>query len=232
MPKLKSADTFRRVVVGVSLIGAMVALFASDLVIPGQGDGNAELLAGVAGDRGGWLASDLLLLISTILFVPAVLGVLHLVRDRTPVLGHIAAAFGVLGALGHMGFVTYALVVYEASAAGSPGEMAALLDRLDEGASVVLLPLIMSFAISLLLMAIALYRARVVPRWVMLLVIAAFVIELGAPGDVIALSAIKQGLAALAFGYVGVRVLRMSDAAWRRSEPEAGLDASAAPQPA
>jgi len=225
-----SPDRFRRLTVGIGLIGAFVALLASDLIAPNQGDNNAELLAAVADDRGGWLASDLLLLVSTILFVPAVFGVLHLVRSRTPALGHVAAGFGVLGALGHMGFVTYGVVVYEAAGSGVRGEMVALLDRLDEGASVILLPLILSFAVSVLLMGIALYRARVAPRWVMLAVIAAFVVEIAAPGGSVAVAAVKQGLATVAFGYVGVQVLRMSESAWRRPELDSESKGEPAPQ--
>lgn len=229
---LNSPDTFRRLIVAISLIGAFVALLASDLIAPNQGDGNAELLAAVADDRGAWLTSNLLLLVSTILFVPAVFGVLHLVRSRTPVLGHVAAGFGVLGALGHMGFVTYAVVVYEAAEAGARGEMVALLDRLDEGASVILLPLIVSFGISVLLMGIALYRARVAPRWVMLALIAAFVLEIAAPGGSVAIAAVKQGLAAVSFGYVGVRILRMSDSAWLGGRVPRDPAVGPAPQPA
>ena len=227
---LNSSDTFRRLVVGVSLIGAFVALLASELLAPSQGDGNAELLAAVADHHGAWLGSNVLLLASTILFVPAVFGVLHLVRDRTPRLGHFAAGFGILGALGHVGYVTYSIVVYEAARVGARGEMVALLDRLDEGASVILLPLILSFAVSVLLLGIALYRARIAPRWVMLAVIAAVVIEIGAPGTSIALAAVKQGLGAAAFGYVGVRVLRMSDSAWLGvARPDPGLRAAQQP---
>jgi hypothetical protein len=213
-PMLSSEVRFRRQLAGISLIGATVTLLASELVIPAQGDGNAELLAAVHRDPTEWLVADLLLLVSTILFVPAILGVVHLVRARVPLLGTLAGGFAVLGVLGHMGFVTYGLVVYEAAGVPERDEMVELLDRLDGGASVVLLPMILSFGIGLLLMAIALYRAHAAPRWVMLAVIAAFVLEVGAPGTSVIAAAIKQGLAVIAFGYVGARVLRMPDSDW------------------
>jgi hypothetical protein len=215
MLNLKHPDTFRRRVAGLALIGATVTLLASEVLGPRGAGGNAELLDAVAGDRSGFVVSTLLLLISTILFIPAVMGVLHLVRDRAPVIGHVAGVAGVLGALGHMTYVVYALFVAEMVDAGPRPQMVALLDDLDRGLAVVVLPLILSFALAVLCMGIALYRARVAPRWVMLACIAAVVVELGAPGGTLALAVIKQALLTVGFCAVGVGVLRMSDEQWR-----------------
>jgi hypothetical protein len=215
MLSLRQPDAFRRRIGGVALIGTMVTLLASELFGQRGGGGNSELLAAVAADPTGFVVSTLLLLVSTILLIPAVMAVLHLVRDRAPVIGHVAGAFGILGALGHMVVVCYGLFVAEMADGGSRAEMVSLLDRLDGGLAVVVVPLILSFALAVLLMGIALYRARVAPRWVMLAAIAAVVVELGAPGGTLAAAVIKQTLVAVAFGAVGVRVLRMSDAQWR-----------------
>jgi Domain of unknown function (DUF4386) len=215
MLSLRQPDAFRRRIGGVALIGTMVTLLASELFGPRGAGGNSELLTAVAADRTGFVVSTLLLLVSTILLIPAVMAVLHLVRDRAPVIGHVAGVFGMLGALGHMAVVCYGLFVAEMADGGSRSEMVSLLDRLDSGLAAVVVPLILSFALAVLLMGIALYRARVAPRWVMLAAIAAVVVELGAPGGTLAAALVKQTLVVVAFGAVGVRVLRMSDAQWR-----------------
>jgi hypothetical protein len=215
MLSLSQPNTFRRRLAGVALIGTTVTLLASELFGPrGTGD-NAELLDAVAADQTGYVVSTLLVLVSTILLIPAVMGVLHLVRDRAPVIGHVAGAFGILGALGHAVVVCYGLFVAEMADGGSRSEMVSLLDRLDGGLAAVVFPLILSFALAILLMGIALYRARVAPRWVMLAAIAAVVVELGAPGGTLAAALIKQALVVVAFGAVGVGVLRMTDEEWR-----------------
>jgi hypothetical protein len=215
MLNLENADGFRRRVAGVALIGATLTLLASEIVGPHGASSNAELLDQVAGDKSGWVVATLLMLVSTILFVPAVMGVLHLVRDRAPVIGHVAGAVGILGALGHMAYVCYALFVAELADGGSRSQMVTVLDDLDSGLAAVVMPLIMSFAIAVLLMSIALYRARVAPRWVMLATIAAVVIELGAPTGTLAAAVIKQAFLTVAFCSVGVGVLRMTDEQWR-----------------
>jgi hypothetical protein len=223
MLNLKDPDTFRRRVAGAALIGAPVTLLASEALGPHGAGSNAELLDVVAADQTGFVVSTLLLLISTILFLPAVMGVVHLVRDRAPLAGHVAGAAGILGALGHMAYVTYALIVAEMADGGERPQMVALLDDLDQGLAIVVAPLIMSFAPAILLMAIALYRARVAPRWAMLAAVAAVVVEAGAPTGTLAAAVIKQALVVVAFCPVGVSVLRMTDKQWR----SAGADAPA-----
>jgi hypothetical protein len=229
MPNLKKPDTFRRRLAGFALIGATLTLLASEVLGPHGASSNAELLDQVAGDKNAFVASTLLMLVSTILFIPAVMGVLHLVRDRAPVIGHIAGAVGILGALGHMAYVCYALFVAELADAGSSPQMVAVLDDLDHGLAVVVVPLIMSFAIGVLLMGIALYRARVAPRWVMLATIAAVVIELGAPTGTLAVALVKQAFLTVAFCSVGVGVLRMTDEQWRSRQAGSPLDGSSRP---
>ena len=211
--------TFRRRLAGLALIGAFATLLISELVGPRGTDTNLELLDAVAADRAGYLASALLVLASTVLFIPAVLGILGLVRERARVIGHLGVGFGFLGALGHTAFVTYALFVAELADAGPRAQMAALLDDLDSGLAGIVMPFIMSFALSLLLMGIALYRARAVPRWVLLVVTAAVVIELAAPTGTLAAAVLKQGLVTVGFGYLGVRLLRADDR--RRAAPVA-----------
>ena len=215
--RIAKTERFRRWVAGISLIGFAVALVAQDLVGPHTPSDAAGTYTAVAADRGGTVASSVFLLISSLFLVPAVWGILHVVRARGVTLGHIGGALAIVGALGHVAVMTYQLALVEMTKAGDREAMVALIDRLDSSPVVgaIVFPMILAFALGLLILAIALWRARFVQGWAALLVVAAVALDIGAPdGAPASVSIAKQLLAFAAFAYVGLRMLRMSDAEW------------------
>jgi hypothetical protein len=231
--RIAKTERFRRRGAGISLIGFAVALVAQDLVGPRTPSDAAGTYAAVAADRGGMVASSVFLLVSSIFLVPAVWGILHLVRERGVRLVHIGGVLAILGALGHVAVMTYQLALVEMTKAGDREAMVALIDRMDSSpvVGVVVFPMILAFALGLLILAIALWRARFVQGWTALLVVAAVALDIGAPdGAPASVSIAKQLLAFAAFAYVGLRVLRMSDAEWDR--PSEREELVAQPQPA
>ena len=179
--RIAKTERFRRWVTGISLIGFAVALVAQDLVGPRAPDEAAGQYAAVAADRGGMVATSVLLLVSSLFLVPAVFGLLHLLRERGVTLGHIGGALAIVGALGHVAVMTYQLALVEMTKAGDREAMVALIDRLSNSTTVgvVVFPMILAFA---------------------------------------------------AFAYVGLRILRMTDAEWDRASEREELVAQ--PQPA
>jgi hypothetical protein len=158
---------------------------------------------------------------------------LHLVRERGVRLVHIGGALAILGALGHVAVMTYQLALVEMTKAGDQEAMIGLIDRMDSSpvVGVIVFPMILSFALGLLILSIALWRARFVQSWAAVLVLAAVALDIGAPdGAPAAVSIAKQLLAFAAFTYVGLRVLRLSDAEWDR--PSERTELVAQPQPA
>lgn len=217
MLRISRPTDFRRKAAGIGVIGSFAALVAQDVVEPENSGNPAEMLR-LASDHGGeFFAAALLLLVSTILLVPGIYGLVHLVRERGVKLAHIGGVFAVLGALGHMAYVTYALFVLE-MADGDRAQMVALLERMDSGGAAVVFPLILSFAVALLLLAVALYRAGYMPRWGLVAVIAAVLIDVAAPGGAV-VGLAKQLLAGAAFAPVGLQMLRMSNAEWEHPSP-------------
>lgn len=229
--RIAKTERFRRWVAGISLIGFAVMLVAQDLVGPHTPDEAAGQYAVVAADRAGTVASSVFLLVSSILLVPAVFGILHLVRERGVTLGHIGGALAILGALGHVAVMTYQLALVEMTNAGDREAMVALIDRMDSSPVVgaIVFPMILAFALGLLLLSLALWRARIVQGWAAALVIGAVAIDIGAPDGVpTTISIAKQLLAFAAFAYVGLRVLRMSDTEWDRPDERRELVAQPA----
>ena len=231
--RIAKTEKFRRWVAGVSLIGFAAALVAQDLVGPRTPSDAAGRYAAVAADRGGMVATSVLLLVSSLFLVPAVFGLLHLLRERGVTLGHVGGALAIVGALGHVAVMTYQLALVEMTRVGDRDAMVALIDRLDSSpvVGVLVFPMILAFALGLLVLAIALWRARIVQGWAAALVVAAVALDIGAPdGAPASVSIAKQLLAFAAFAYVGLRILRMSDAEWER--PSEARELVTQPQPA
>jgi hypothetical protein len=230
---IAKTERFRRWVAGISLIGFAAMIVAQDVVGARTPSDAAGQYAAVAAERGGTIVSSVFLLVSSILLVPAVFGVLHLVRERGATLAHIGGALAILGALGHVAVMTYQLALVEMTRVGDREAMVALIDRLSNSTTVglVVFPMILAFALGLLILSLALWRARIMQGWAAALVLVAVVLDVAAPdGGPAAVSITKQLLAFAAFTYVGLRVLRMSDAEWER--PVARRELVAQPQAA
>ena len=87
--------------------------------------------------------------------------------------------------------------------------------------------MILAFALGLLILAIALWRARFVQAWAAALVVAAVALDIGAPdGAPASVSIAKQLLAFVAFAYVGPR---MPHAEWERPSEREELVAQRQP---
>ena len=207
---------FRQRVVAASYLGSAVALFAAEFVDPSR-TGKPEELASIAIETPGRMAwGAVLLVISSALLVVGALGCARLVRGRGRRLAHTGAALSVLGALGHMSYATFALIL---TALPGPhpnrAEMVELIDRVDQSAAVnlVALPLILFFVLGMLILQIALVRGRIVPSWVLAPVGAAIVIEILSLGTVASALA-KQSLALTAAAVVAARVWQLTQEQW------------------
>jgi hypothetical protein len=203
---------FRRRVGGIALIGAPVALLASEVADRGS-EKSAELINDAANHANALVVSNVLLLLSSALLVPAAFAVLHLARCRGRRFAEVGTALAVLGALGHAAFVGFSSVVLS-TPQGDPAQMVALLDRVNHNPAIAPIAVcILAFALSLPLILIAAWRAELVPWVVPTLSGVAVAIELVGV-DSMAGGVAKELLAVLALGWVGFRVLRLSDDDW------------------
>ena len=66
-----------------------------------------------------WYASSLLGMLSLIALVPAILGVMHMLREREGVLGDVGGGLGLLGAMLAMGASAISMVMWQMAAAGA-----------------------------------------------------------------------------------------------------------------
>ena len=173
-----------------------------------------------------YLISVVLLMLSSVLFLRAFVGLIHLLRDRGVVLGHLGGGLALLGALGHIAVATHFLVYVQMTTGGADQtQMVAIMNRIEGDPA--LLPIMLALAgfdIGLRLLGIGLWRARVVPRWaaagIVLAIVLFFIGNIISGGGPIIISGVVAGLS-ISLGVIGWTVLRMSDGDWERL-PEQG----------
>ena len=214
MLKIWDADDFRRTLAGVSCALAPAALLASMLVHPGEGDDG--LIASVAAEPGRIQAAALLVFACALLFVPAMIGIAHVVRRRGVVLVHLGVALTLIGAIGHAVFAGFQIVLAGTITSGvDPAELEVLVEEVpNAGFVVVLLTFLLGFMPGLLLVAAALWRSKVVAAWVPLGLVAIVATDF-VPTDNRMIGAIAPAFGVVCFAAIGRRLLTMSNAEWR-----------------
>jgi hypothetical protein len=167
--RISDAHHFRKTVAGMCMVFAPLLLLAGAIVHPELKTDVGAQLAVIADNLDQWFAAHLLILIAVALAVPAVLGLMHMLREREVAYGHLGGGLGVLGLLAITGIVTMDGFVGWQAAVGDAdrAQMTALFERLNDTAGVVAPFFIVSFAFALgmLVLAIGLYRARAVQSW-------------------------------------------------------------------
>ncbi len=215
------ASRAHRMVTAAALAGSAALVGIGGLIAP-PNDGQAAGLFDAASSAPGRLTAEAILLtISSVLLVVGVIGAARVVRGRGRQLAWAAALFGVMGALGHVAYATFSLITIRIVDA-APGREAAIktLDSINSDAAIGLLvmPLIVAYGLSVILLPIAFYRRRLVPLWVVALAGMAFVLEVVAPGGVLAVAGVKYALAVAAAVTIAWRITELSNSEWRNPE--------------
>lgn len=216
---------FRRTVAGVATITAGVFTFAGMLTDPRAADGSHRAyLESLVANTGLVQVSAPLLWVGYVSTVVMMLAMVHLVRRRGVVLAHVGALLAIPAGMTMTGMLIIDLV--ELGIAEQLGVEGAL--ALEEAGE--LMPGLVLFIaqaplllLGFILLQIALWRSGFVPGIypaVVLTAQAAFF--LGATTWPV--GQIATGVLALAYGWLGFRILRLDDASWRRAEQGAPVD--------
>ena len=226
MLKIWETNDFRRTLAGTSLIAAPLVLLAAEALDPNTPQGDlGRTLAGIADHPERLLAANLLNVLAIVLFVPAALGLLHLLRGpgRGTVLGHVGGGLFLVGLLGFMGYSALNFVLLEMAAEGPvPAAVFEFGERLgaSPGLGIVLLMWLGGFFLGLPVLTAGLYRAGVVSGWAAALVGLWVVVKL----TLVRYSKLAEVsgfvLLLVGLGYVGLEVLRMSDERWARADSQ------------
>jgi hypothetical protein len=228
---LSHPSHFPKTVAAACMMTSPLFLLASAAVSPPLRSSEGAQLAAIAQhpDRDYWFI--LLGLVGTVLLVPAVLGLMHMLRERAPSWGYIGGGLALLGTF--LGLVDWGseLVKWQMASSGADrAQMTALLKRFDDTAGSAL-PLQLSglaVLVGLVLLAVGLYRIRAVPSWTAFGLAAGIILNLaGFVANSVALLIIGAAILLAALGWIGRIVLAEPDADWEHT-PERPRSAVAA----
>jgi Domain of unknown function (DUF4386) len=175
---------FPRLVTRGSLVAAPLLHLGSALAAASLATGAAAEVASISHHPDRYYTYTLLQLIGTALFVPLLVLLMQLARERAPLTAIVGAGLMQIGALVGVADSGTQLVYWQ-TAGGDPAQMTALVHRYENAAAANAIFLVggISLMAGSLLLATALWRARVAPVW------AAYCLPLGLIGSIAAQAA-------------------------------------------
>jgi hypothetical protein len=223
MLKITDANNFRRTAVGLCLIAGPLLTLINGLVDPyGEKPTTAANLQAYAENPTRAQISALLLYFGYLLIAVGVFGIIHLLRHRAVVFGHVAGVLAVWGWLTFPGLLIS--VYYDLSLAQWRNRQAAItiFDRADGyiGSAIMGIPVLLG-VLGVVLLGVALWRARVAPLWVPVVLLLGLAILLFGPYGLVGWT-IGNALWLVALGFLGLKILRMSDEVWARPASKVG----------
>jgi hypothetical protein len=217
MLKLNDANNFRRTAAGLCLIGGPLAALIGGLLAPWEGTTETEAwLRALAENPARGQASAVFLYLGYLLIAVGIFGMMQLLRHRAVVLGHAAGALAILGWVTLPGLLVTDF--YDLSLAQSlgPEQGAAISEHAQEfvGAAVMGIPVPLG-VLGLGLLLVALWRAGLAPVWVPVIYFLGTAASFFGPPTLVTFT---TGTAAwlATMGYVGLKVLGMSDEEWEQ----------------
>jgi hypothetical protein len=162
---LGSADPhrFRKTVAGACMLLSPALGLIGFIVSPGYDSATGRQLLTVAANRDQWFVSELLILLSLVAFVPAVLGLMHMLREREVGFGHAGGALGLVGIMAAVGSVAIGMVMWQMAA--TPANVA-LINRVEDATGTFVLFYLAVFGLTLgtLALCAGLWRAGAANR--------------------------------------------------------------------
>ena len=223
---LSDAHHFRKIVAGACMVVAPLVLLVAMVIHPASDMNEATQVATIADNLDAWYVAHLLAFVSIVLVVPAVLGLMHMLRERQVALGHVGGGLALLGLLAFTGLVAMELVLWQMAAAGNTAETIALLERLNETAGIVIPFVVLSFgfALGMAVLAVGLYRARAVQSWMAVFVaVGAILFGFAVATAMNWLAIVAAAFLVVGLGAIGQVVLRETDEAWEHTPEYEGF---------
>ncbi|HVS29390.1 MAG TPA: hypothetical protein VHE14_07540 [Solirubrobacteraceae bacterium] len=176
-----------------------------------------------------WYVSDLLAILALCLLIPAIFGLMQMLRERAPRICHVGGSLALAGVVAVAFQTALGLVEWQMIKGGADrDQMAALLHRLEQSAGVA--PVLIAaglLALGLTLLAFGLYRiGEIGLTTASAIALGAILVDVGYELPSGALTIAAAALTALGLGRVGWRLLLASGAPPRdRRGPVAGAPA-------
>lgn len=205
----------RRLFAGASMLAAP-ALYVTGIVLdPSLRSGNEP---GAYGRHPEWVsASAAVLHWSWVILVPGIIGMVHLIRERAVLFGHIAGGLALLGVVNFSALMLGDFFYSRLEAEFGADEGSRLADEAYAYAGATFGFQVPGFLglLGVLLLGLGLAYGRRAPWWAPFAIIVGILV-----GPVFPIGTVAGGLLYLAgAGVIGLRMLRMSDAEWSGVAP-------------
>ncbi|MFL5782813.1 MAG: hypothetical protein ACJ760_15960 [Thermoleophilaceae bacterium] len=216
----------RKTIAGVCMLLAPLTMLVAAVVSPDLETKAGAQLATAAGHLDRFYISNLLGMISLILFVPAALGLMHMVRERRAAYGAWGGGLTMLGILGSLVGAGVGFVIWQMASDGVQAADVSALHGVMNTAGAVIPVYVVGFVMILgaIVLGAGLYLSRVVDWWMALFFAAGIVcINVAFPAGVLALAIVGAALTLVGLGSMGLMVLRESDADWEHTPEYRGM---------
>ncbi len=157
-----------RTLAATGLVAGPLLFLADAAIDPAWANSDAAYLAEVASNRATYIAAELASTLGALFLIAGMLGVMQLVRGPRATLVQFAAGIVVIGLIGLTGSLAFSIVDLAMADSADRAAMAELRAELQDSAPYRAFWLVFSAAATLgglLLLAVALYLCRTVPRW-------------------------------------------------------------------
>jgi hypothetical protein len=217
----------RKTVAGACMVLAPLLFLIAFVVSPEFETEAGKQLSVAADNVDRFYAANLVALIGLMLVVPAILGVMHMIRERRPAYSGLGGGLALIGVFASMVGQGVALVVWEMARHGADSAgNTAVIDGVIHDAGTVLPIYILGYigVVGVVVLAAGLWMSRVVDWWMALFFAAGVVcINVAFPAGLLALAIVGSALTLVGLGSMGLMVLRESDADWEHTPEYRGM---------
>ena len=216
----------RKMVAGACMLLAPLVMLIAAVVSPELETKAGAQLTTAADDLDRFYISNLLGMIALILLVPAVLGLMHMVRERRAGYGALGGGLTVLGTLASLVGCGVGFAIWQMADDGvQAADVSALHGLMNTaGAVIPVYALGLVMAIGAAILGAGLYLSRVVDWWMALFFAGGIVcINVAFLAGTLALLIVGAALTLVGLGSMGLMVLRESDADWEHTPDYHGM---------
>jgi hypothetical protein len=221
------SNHFRKTIAGGCMVLAPLLFLVAFVVSPKLETNAGGQLRAATGHVDRFYIANLVAMVGLILVVPAVLGVMHMLRERQPGYSAIGGALTIVGVLASLVGIGVSFVIWEMARHGgdSAGNVSVLHGVLkDTGAVIPVYIVGFAGAVGAVVLSAGLWMSRVADWWMALFFAAGVVcINVAFPAGVLAVAIVGAALMLVGLGSMGLVVLRESDADWEHTPEYRGM---------
>jgi hypothetical protein len=224
--KVSDSHHFRKMVAGCCMVVGPLLVLAAFVVSPAIHTGARAQLVAFSAHPDRLLISTLATLAAVVLLVGAVLGLMHMLRERMAAYGHAGGIMSLVGLVSIAAFSGAGLLAWQMVGDGIQATDVSAWDGFTHATASVVALSVMGWVgtVGLITLAAGLWRARVVDWWMAAAIaVGVVLITLSTPLESVAVGIAGSALMLVGMGSIGTMVLRETDADWEHTPDYEGF---------